>query len=95
MAINAPVQGTAADIIKLAMISIANLIDKKKIDKDVRMLLQVHDELCFEIQGERVEESIQEIKHCMESVLTKEQSKGIPLLANAEVGTNWGNGVEI
>ncbi len=95
MAINAPVQGTAADIMKLAMIAIAGYIVKKKLQKDVRMLLQVHDELCFEIREEKVEEVCKEIKMCMESVLTLEQSKGITLVANAEVGTNWGDGIEI
>lgn len=96
MAINAPIQGTATgDIIKLAMKSIAEYIDKKKLDKDVRMLLQVHDELVFEIKEERVSEIIPEIKKLMESVLTREQSKGVVLVANAEVGTSWGDGVEV
>ena len=96
MAINAPIQGTATgDIIKLAMISIAGYIEKKKLNNDVRMLLQVHDELVFEIKEEIVNEVIPEIKKCMESILTKEQSLGIICVANAEVGTNWGDGVEV
>lgn len=95
MAINAPIQGTAADIMKLAMLSIDQYIEKKKLKKDVRMLLQVHDELCFEIRNERVEEISLEIKKCMENVLTLEQAKGIVCVANAEAGKSWGEGTEL
>ncbi len=96
MAINAPIQGTATgDIMKLAMISIDEYIKKEKLEGDVRMLLQVHDELVFEIRNEKVQTVVPEIKRRMETVLTPEQSKGIVCVANAEVGTNWGDGVEI
>jgi len=96
MAINAPIQGTATgDVIKLAMKSIAEYINKKKLSSDVRMLLQVHDELVFEIKEEKVAEVIPQIKKLMESILTPEQSKGVVLTASAEVGTSWGDGVEI
>jgi DNA polymerase-1 len=95
MAINAPFQGTAADIMKLAMISIANYTEKKKLGSDARMLLQVHDELVFEIKTERVKEITKEIKRLMEVVLTSDQAKGIVCEAHGSVGKSWGDGVEI
>ncbi len=96
MAINAPIQGTATgDIMKLAMKAIAQFIKDKKLGKDVRMLLQIHDELVFEIKKEKVNTVMPEIKKLMENVLTPEQSKGVVLVANGEAGKNWGDGVEI
>lgn len=96
MAINAPIQGTATgDIMKLAMISIDEYIKKQNLGDDVRMLLQVHDELVFEVKKEQVNSVVPEIKKRMETVLSLEQSKGIVCVANAEVGTNWGDGVEM
>ncbi len=92
MAINAPIQGTAADIMKLAMKGIASLIEKKKLSKSVRMLLQVHDELVFEIKEDMLKDVLPEIQKIMEGVLTAEQSKGIPLSSNVSVGKNWGDG---
>jgi DNA polymerase I len=95
MAINAPIQGTATgDIMKLAMKAIAQYIKDKKLGKEVRMLLQIHDELVFEIKDEKVNTVMPEIKKLMESVITPEQSKGVVLVANGEVGKNWGDGVE-
>ncbi len=96
MAINAPIQGTAtADIVKVAMVRIAEFLKKEKLQKDVHLLLQVHDELVFEIKKEKVDEIVPKIQKIMESVLTKEQSKGIPIVANAEVGENWGTMKEV
>jgi DNA polymerase-1 len=96
MAINAPIQGTATgDIMKLAMISIDEYIKKQNLGDDVRMLLQVHDELVFEVKKEQIRSIVPEIKKRMETVLSLEQSKGIVCVANAEVGTNWGDGVEM
>ncbi|MDD5295223.1 MAG: DNA polymerase I, partial [Patescibacteria group bacterium] len=66
MAVNAPLQGTAADLIKAAMIEIHNLLGK---DPDVKMLLQVHDELVFEIAEREVKKNVPKIKNIMENVL--------------------------
>jgi len=87
VAINTPLQGSAADIIKLAMIE----VDKycKKINKDnnlIKMLIQVHDELIFEIKEGKIEEISKELKKIMENIITLK----IPLLINAEIGENWG-----
>ena len=56
MAINMPIQGTAADLFKLSMIQIHDLIHKEKAEKNIKLLLQVHDELLFEVKGELIKD---------------------------------------
>ncbi|MDO9399762.1 MAG: DNA polymerase I, partial [bacterium] len=62
MAINTPLQGTAADIIKIAMIRIKEMIDKEYSTGEIKMLLQVHDELLFEIKDDLIAEATEKIK---------------------------------
>jgi DNA polymerase-1 len=90
MAINAPVQGTGADIIKLAMIKIDKYIVENKLTDVIFPLLQVHDELVYEIKEERVEELYPQIEKLMESVVDIKDTKGVILKASANVGNNWG-----
>lgn len=82
VAINAPMQGTAADIIKVAMIGIDRAI--KGCD-DIQMIMQVHDELVFEIKAERVEHYTAIIKAEMENAIAMR----VPLIAEVGVGENW------
>ena len=91
MAINAPIQGTQADVIKIAMVQIQQMLEEEGAANDAHMLLQVHDELVFEITEARVAALAQKIKGIMESVLTEEQALGIPVLAQAKIGKNWGD----
>ncbi len=86
--INAPIQGTAADIIKLAMIEIHKNIITKKIN--AKMLLQVHDELVFEIENQHVEESSIKIKKIMERTHLEFKDFSVPLTVDYGVGSNWG-----
>jgi DNA polymerase-1 len=86
--INSPIQGTAADIIKLSMIEIYKNIIQKKID--VKMLLQVHDELVFEIKENFVEESVDIIKKIMETTHLKYRDFIVPLTVNYGIGSDWG-----
>ena len=95
MAINAPIQGTAADVMKLAMKEIANWIEKEKIGDDVHMILQVHDELLFEIRKGKEEEIAPKLKEIMENVMPKEKSKGVVCRAHMAVGPSWGDMEEI
>ncbi len=89
MAINAPIQGTEADIIKIAMINIDEYLKKKNLKKDVRLLLQVHDELVYEIKDDLVKKVSPEIKKLMESVIDPKKTQGIIMAADSSVGVNW------
>ncbi|PZQ45857.1 MAG: DNA polymerase I [Micavibrio aeruginosavorus] len=83
-AINAPLQGTAADIMKKAMIKIPPALTKA--DLGARMLLQVHDELIFEVPEKELEQSKALIKTIMENVVALD----VPLVAEAGSGHSWG-----
>ncbi|MEV3804855.1 DNA polymerase I [Aeromonas veronii] len=83
-AINAPMQGTAADIIKRAMINVDSWI-RGIGDESIRMLMQVHDELVFEIREEKLEEYIAIIKEKMSAAAELD----VPLLVEAGTGDNW------
>ncbi|AXT38523.1 DNA polymerase I [Alteromonas sp. BL110] len=83
-AINAPMQGTAADIIKMAMIKVDDWIRKNASD-DVTMMMQVHDELVFEIKEDKVDTYVATITALMESAATL----NVPLVVEAGVGENW------
>lgn len=83
-AINAPMQGTAADIIKMAMIKVDDWITKNA-SGDVTMMMQVHDELVFEIKEDKVETYVSTITALMESAATL----NVPLVVEAGVGENW------
>ncbi|HEV7121582.1 MAG TPA: DNA polymerase, partial [Candidatus Paceibacterota bacterium] len=91
MAINAPIQGTQADIIKIAMVRISEMFHAESATTDAHMLLQVHDELVFEVCEPRIEELAKKIQEIMESVVPEEQTHGIPLLAQPKVGPSWGD----
>lgn len=85
MAVNAPIQGSAADIIKLAMIECDNYIKAKGVN--ARLILQIHDELLFEVADEEVENFSRDAKKIMESVF----KLNVPLLVNCKTGKNWGD----
>ncbi len=84
MAFNMPIQGTAADLLKLSMIHLQKFIDEKYSD-DVAMLLNVHDELLFEIKEDKVSEIVPQIVKIMETV----HQFNVPIIADAKVGDNW------
>lgn len=90
MAINAPIQGTNADIVKIAMKRIDDYLTEKKYGDDAQLILQVHDELVYEIRESKAKEIAEEIKNIMETVVRPEDIHGIKLTANAAVGKNWG-----
>ena len=85
--INAPIQGTASDIIKLSMIEIHEKILEKKLN--AKMLLQVHDELVFEIEDKYIDESIPIIKEIMEKTHLKYKDFSVPLNVDYGIGSNW------
>ncbi|MEO5574386.1 MAG: DNA polymerase I [Gammaproteobacteria bacterium] len=82
-AINAPLQGTAADIIKLAMLRVDAWLGASGVD--VRMIMQVHDELVFEVAEDSVDKARETIRNCM----TAESILAVPLVVDIGVGNNW------
>jgi DNA polymerase-1 len=84
-AINSPIQGTAADMIKLAMVKVHEEMRKRKLKS--RMLLQVHDELVFDAYKDEVDELKPLIIECMQIALPL--PNGVPVVAEAGVGENW------
>jgi len=82
-AINAPMQGTAADLIKLAMIAVQRVIDDEA--RATRMVLQVHDELVFEVPDAEIDWARAEVPRVMAGVAELK----VPLLAEVGVGRNW------
>ncbi|OHA93128.1 MAG: hypothetical protein A2W51_02690 [Candidatus Zambryskibacteria bacterium RIFCSPHIGHO2_02_39_10] len=90
MAVNAPIQGTEADIIKLAMIEIDDFLARKNLREEVRLLLQVHDELVYEIKENIVSSVALEIKKIMESIIDSKKTYGVTCVADISVGQNWG-----
>ena len=86
-AINAPIQGAAADIIRYAMIN----IDKKILEKKIKskLLVQIHDELLFESKDNEVKKEIALIKNEMENAIDKDFNFSVPLIVDANSGKNW------
>ena len=84
MAINTPLQGTAADLIKAAMVKVEELI--KGHEAEIRLLLQVHDELIFEIKQDKISTYTTKIKQIMENVLKLR----VPIVVEESEGNNWG-----
>lgn len=95
MATNAPIQGTAtADIIKIGMKKVDDALRKAGIIKEVRLVLQVHDELVYEIKEDKVERSLKIIEEAMKGVIPDEFLKGkekVPLLVSSSFGKTWGD----
>ena len=87
MAVNAPFQGTSADIIKIAMVQINEAISREKFDGKIFMLLQIHDELLFEVSEDALVDAVPLIRGIMEGVLKAD----IPFTVDVSLGFNWGS----
>jgi DNA polymerase-1 len=86
-AINAPIQGTAADVMRRAMIRMADALVTEKLG--ARMLLQVHDELLFEVPEAEIDETSALARRVMEGAAAPAITLGVPLVAEAGVGSSW------
>jgi DNA polymerase-1 len=86
-AINAPIQGSAADVIRRAMIRMENALADEKLA--ARMLLQVHDELIFEVPEGEVEKTIPVVRHVMENAAMPAVALSVPLQVDARAAHNW------
>ena len=91
MALNAPIQGTAADIIKLAMVHSQETVMKKY--PSAKLLLQIHDEIIYEIDEDKVKDFSKELVGVMERVLEESYlgiKSEVPLLVHMSSGSHWG-----
>jgi DNA polymerase-1 len=84
MAINAPVQGSSADIIKVAMINLHREMEKRNLKS--KMLLQIHDELLFEVPDEELEE----MKSLVAELMPRAIELCVPVKIDIKLGRNWG-----
>ncbi len=91
MAINAPIQGTNADIVKIAMKKINEYIISNKLEEKAYLILQVHDELVYEIKEDVVNKVTEKIKEIMENIIDPKDIKGIKCIANCAIGKSWGD----
>ena len=82
-AVNSVIQGSAADLIKLAMIAIARRLQSEQLD--ARLILQIHDELVFEVAPEHLDALAQLVRHEMQSVMRLR----VPLKVDLKSGDNW------
>lgn len=90
MALNAPIQGTQSDIIKIAMVKVGEFL--KKNNHDAHLVLQVHDELVYEMKDPKLADDIMKI---MEEVLPLKETEGVPLKVDGAVGESWGETTKI
>lgn len=89
IAINMPIQGTAADLMKFAMIDIDRMLAKRYKPEEAKMLLTVHDEMVFEVRDDLVEEVAKEVNDIMEH--PTQLKLDVPIKVDTEVGQNWGD----
>ena len=89
-AINAPIQGTAADVLKRAMIRVPPALTKRGLDTRARMLLTVHDELLFEVDEAAVDQTAGVVKAVMESACLPALQLSVPLTVDVGQGRSWG-----
>lgn len=91
MAINAPIQGTQADIIKRAMVETDELIEREGWRDRARLLLQVHDELVYEVDEKDAEGIAKRLRDTMEGVADPKLLAGVPIVAEISLGPSWGD----
>jgi len=90
MAINAPIQGTQSDIIKLAMVEADRVIEKEGWRDDAHLVMQVHDELVYEISKKNADVIVRRLKEIMEQVVSLKDLEGVPIIAEVKMGKSWG-----
>ena len=90
MAINAPMQGTQSDIIKLAMVEADSLIERNGWRDKASLVLQVHDELVYELDESIAEEAARAIRKAMESMVPTAKLSDVPIIAEIAIGKDWG-----
>lgn len=95
MAVNAPMQGTQSDIIKRAMVEADSFIEKEGWASRARLLLQVHDELVYEVDEKDAETIAKKLRDIMEGVTDPTLLSGVPIIAEVSLGKDWGTVTKI
>lgn len=90
MATNAPIQGTQSDIIKLAMVEADRVTEEEGWRNKANLVMQVHDELVYELSENDAENIARKIKNVMETVLPPKELEGVPIVVEVKMGENWG-----
>lgn len=90
MAINAPIQGTQADLTKRAMVQVDEYIAKQGLQDRAFLLLQIHDELIAEVETSLVDEVAEDIQRIMRDAFPGDKTEGVPIKVDVSVGPNWG-----
>lgn len=90
MAINAPIQGTEADIVKLAMVKVDQFLAAENLKGKVKTLMQIHDEILYEVDSDIAANVAPKIQKIMESVFEGKETRGVPVIVDANVGRSWG-----
>jgi len=88
--INAPIQGTAADILKRAMIRVPRALARHNLSTKAKMLLTVHDELLFEVEQDAANQTGEVVKKVMESASLPAVQLSVPLTVDVGKGASWG-----
>jgi len=93
MAVNAPLQGTQADIIKLALRDVDRVLSEENMIEKCHLILQIHDELIYEVENKIIDKVIPIIKMTMEKIIPPKFLKGnkkVSIVVDVSVGPNWG-----
>lgn len=91
MAMNAPIQGSEADIVKLAMVRVEEEMKKRGYEKKVFPILQIHDEIIYEVDTDVVDDVAPHIQKTLEGVVDQKKLKGVPITVHYAEGTDWGS----
>ncbi len=93
MALNAPIQGTSADMIKLAMVAVDDWLEQENKHPDARLILQIHDEIIYEVKKEFVEDFSKQAEEMMATILENSYlnyDSEVPILVHSSHGKHWG-----
>ncbi len=90
MAMNAPIQGTQADLIKKAMVDADRALKEQNLAEQATLILQVHDELVYEVATARAREVGTLVEHAMEEALPERERTLLPAAADVRIGPSWG-----
>jgi DNA polymerase I len=90
-AVNSIIQGSASDVIKYAMLDVEREIDRLSLSTGVRAVMQIHDELIYEVESGREHDFVPILRRCMETHVQRALSITVPLVTKVQIGETWGS----